>query len=115
MNKDAYKHVLQTYVRRPAVWVGLVAELIRTLLQRIWVAIIVAQIATNLAQGDIDAAKRHVVQFFVVYVVGAIIGALGDLVAIRAEDYEYEKLTIAYYCKLTGKDMSFYRDHQAGY
>lgn len=115
MNKDVFIHMLQTYGRRPGVWIGLVAEVVRTLMQRVWVAILVAQMAANLASGDLEAAKHHALCFFAVYIIGALIGAAGELIAVDAEDKEYERLLMAYYTKLTSKDMSFYRDHQTGY
>jgi ATP-binding cassette, subfamily B, bacterial len=115
MNREVYKHLLHTYGRRPAVWFGLFAEIVRTLLQRVVVAIIVAHIATALAGGDLETARHYAVWFLVVYVAGAIIGIAGELIATLAEDYEYENLTMVYYRKLTGKDMSFYRDNQTGY
>lgn len=115
MNKNVLIHMLQTYGRRPGVWIGLVAEIVRTLMQRVWVAILVAQMAANLASGDLEAAKYNALWFFAVYVIGALIGAAGELIAVDAEDREYERLLMAYYTKLTSKDMSFYRDHQTGY
>lgn len=115
MNREVYKHLLQTYGRRPAIWFGLAAEIIRTLMQRVWVAIIVAQIATSLVAGDMEAAKRNAFLFLIVYAAGAVIGTIGELTAVRSEDYEYETATPAYYRKLIGKDMSFYRDNQTGY
>jgi ATP-binding cassette subfamily B protein len=115
MNKEVYRHLLQTYGRLPGVWLGLCTEITRTAFQRVWVTIIVAQIATNLAAGNVPAAKHHVLMFLIVYAAGAIIGAIGDLVAIRSEDSRYERLEVDYYQRLTGKDMAFYRDHQTGY
>jgi len=115
MNKAVYRYLLQTYGRRTGVWLGFIAELIRTLLQRVWVTIIVAQIATSLASHDIASAKHYALLFLAIYIVGAIIGAIGEMVAISSEGAEYKKLTMSYYQKLIGKDMSFYRDNQTGY
>lgn len=115
MNREVYKHLLKTYGTRAGVWFGFVTELVRTLCQRVWVAILVAHIATSLAAGNIPAAKEYAIWFLAVYVAGAIVGAIGDLVAILSEDYEYERLIMQYHRKLTNKDMSFYRDNQTGY
>ena len=115
MNREVYRFLLQTFGRRPGIWAGVASEIIRTLCQRVWVTIVVAQIAAKLAAHDVAAAKHYVLLFFGVYIFGAAIGIIGDLIAIRAEDDEYEHVEIRFYKKLTNKDMSFYRDNQTGY
>lgn len=115
MNVEVYKYLLNTYGKRIGVWVGVASEVIRSLMVRVWVVIIMARIAANLAVHHISGAKHDVLYFLVVYIVGSIVGTSGDLVAILAEDYQYEELMVGYSAKLTGKDMSFYRDNQSGY
>lgn len=115
MNKEVYRHVLNTYGRNPGQWFGLLAEIVRTLISRVYVTILMAQVAANIASGDADSAKRHIIYFLIAYVAGAIIGAIGELVAVRTENDVYGRLMMVYYLKLTGKDMSFYRDSQTGY
>lgn len=60
MNKAVYKHFLQTYGRLLGYWVGFVFEIIRNLAVRVWIAVIVAQIAAHLSEGNIEGAKRSV-------------------------------------------------------
>lgn len=115
MNTDVYKQILQTYGRRWGYWVGVAAETTRTFILRVWIVVIVSSLATQLAVGDFEAAKRGIITFVVVYIVGIIVGAIGDMVALKAENTEYERLSVLFYKKLTGKDMAFYRDHQTGY
>jgi len=115
VNKQVYSFLLRSYGRRPGIWFGIVAEIIRTLLQRVVVTIIVAQLAADLASHNLASAQQHVLWFLVAYCGGALIGAAGDLVAVFTENSVYEKLGLAFYQKITGKDMSFYRDHQTGY
>jgi ATP-binding cassette subfamily B protein len=115
MNREVYRHLLQTYGKRPAVWFGFVAEFLRTALQRALTAIIVALLAASVADGNFDDARRYVILFLLTYVAGAIIGSIGDLFAVRSENLEYEHGILRYHKKLTGKDMSLYRDYQTGY
>ncbi|HSX33671.1 MAG TPA: ABC transporter ATP-binding protein [Candidatus Saccharimonadales bacterium] len=115
MNRAVYRHLLHTYGRQPLIWLGIITEFIRTIAQRMLVTVIVAHMAANLAAHHISTAKHDAVLFLVVYVSGALIGALGEISSIRAEDNEYQVLMMNFYRKLTGKDMSFYRDSQTGY
>lgn len=115
MNREVYKHLLRTYAARPGYWVGFFGEVIRSLLLRVWVAIIMAQIAVQLTEGNIAGAKQSAFYFLIIYAAGSIIGTIGDLVAHRSENKQYRPMSVVYYQKLTGKDMAFYRDNQAGY
>ena len=115
MNKEVYKHIWQSHGRDPAQWLGFFAEIIRTLLLRVVVMIIMAATATSIAAGDITGAKRYTLYFFLAYVVGSVIGTLGELLSVHAEDQQYGQRLMTFYVKLTGKDMSFYRDNQTGY
>lgn len=115
MNKEVYLHLLRTYGRNPGQWLGLIAEIIRTLFLRVWVIVIMAQATTAITAGDKDRAMQSILLLLVVQIVGAIIGLIGELVAIRSENIQYGKLMRAYHHKLTNKDMAFYRDHQTGY
>lgn len=115
MNKAVYKHLLNTYGRRASLWVGLVAEFVRVFIIRVYVVIIMAQVASHVASGNIEAAKRYTLYYLIAYIVGSVIGTLGELLSIRTENEQYEQLMISYHKKLIGKDMSFYRDNQTGY
>lgn len=115
MNRAVYKHLLSTYGRSLGYWFGVIAEFVRSIFLRVWVAIIVSQLAANIATGEFLSAQNNVILFIAVYAAGSIIGVLGELVALRAEDDIYEELAVSYHQKLTSKDMSFYRDHQTGY
>lgn len=115
MNRSVYKHLLSTFGRQPGYWVGFFCEIARSLLLRVVVTIILAQIAGNLAGGHADKARHEVFYFLFAYVIGVVIGAIGDLTSIRSENLEYRELLVEYYRKLVGKDMSFYRDNQTGY
>lgn len=81
MNKAVYRHLLQSFGRRPGVWIGLAAEVISGLFIRVWLVIVMAQVASDLAGGDIQSAKYNVFLFAVVYVVGSIIKTAGELIA----------------------------------
>lgn len=90
-------------------------EVARSVLMRVLQPLIVAAVAANLAKGDFSGAKRYVIYFFLTGVGGTAIGAVGDLISLRSENSQYAELIMAYYSKLTGKDMAFYRDNQSGY
>ncbi|HEU5187893.1 MAG TPA: ABC transporter ATP-binding protein, partial [Candidatus Saccharimonadales bacterium] len=115
MNKAVYKNLLQTHWSHRGYWFGVAAELIRSFVFRVWIVIILAEIATQLAAGNIEATRVHIISLVVVYVAGVLIGTIGEYSAVKAENHEYENLSVAFYRKLTGKDMAFYRDHQTGY
>jgi ATP-binding cassette subfamily B protein len=115
MNRDVYRHLLQTYAREPGWWFGVVTGLIKNYMLRVWAAILMAQTAADLAGNDLEAAKRHVLLFFVAYTVGPLVGALGEWIAINSENRLYGRLMERFFIKLTGKDMSFFRDNQSGY
>lgn len=115
MNREAYKYLFSTYGRNLGLWVGYVASVIQMLIVRVLVVIFMAQVAANLAAGDIEAAKSYTFYYLVAHIVGSVIGTVGELISIRNEDDEYEKLIVAFHKKLVGKDMAFYRDNQTGY
>lgn len=115
MNADIYRYLLRTYGKHPGYWAGFIGEVIRSLLVRVWVVIIMARIAANLAEHHIAAAKTDTLYFLIIYVMGSAIGAIGDLIATNTENSVYECLSVNYAEKLTSKDMSFYRDNQGGY
>ena len=115
MNREVYKHVLKTYGRNPGQWIGFFAEVIHVLILRVYIVIAAAQITTYVASGNIDAAKQSTLYLFGAYLVGAIIGTLGELLSIYTENQEYGRIALVYYRKLVGKDVAFYRDNQTGY
>jgi ATP-binding cassette, subfamily B, bacterial len=115
MNREVYKHLLNTYGRLPGMWLGIGAEIIRTILLRVIIVLFVAQAASNIAEGNFEAAQMNAVLFTILYIIGIIIGALGELLMVYTEDHEYGRLMTRYYQRLSTKDMSFYRDHQTGY
>lgn len=115
MNKKVYKHLLNTYGRQPAEWLGYLAETVRVLIIRVYVVIVMAQVASNIAGGDLASAKRHTLYYLVAYIIGTVIGTIGQLLSDRTENEVYRKLMVAYHKKLINKDISFYRDNQTGY
>lgn len=115
MNKEVYKYILKTYGRNVGQWVGFVAVASRTVVMRVYLVIVAAQITTDVALGDFLLAKQHTLYFFLAYLISAVIGTLGEILSINAENREYQKLMLSFYKKLVGKDISFYRDNQTGY
>lgn len=115
MYKSVYKHLLFTYGRRFGIWFGLGCELVRTFIVRVYVVIVMAQVATSLAAGNLDNAKKYTLYYLVIYIAGALIGTFGKLVSIRTENAQYEELMKTFHKKLVTKDMSFFRDNQTGY
>jgi ATP-binding cassette, subfamily B, bacterial len=115
MNREVYKHLWRTYGHNPSQWLGLVAELIRTLCIRIWTFALGAQVVADVAAGDTEAAKRHIVLLTVVAIGGAIAGVAGELLSLHSENKGYEELSLDFHQRLTNKDMALYRDNQTGY
>lgn len=96
-------------------WVGVAAELVRTIMLRVVSIFILAEITANITAGDISAAKTGIWMFLALNIVGMTVGVLGDVISVRSECNVYERLLMQFYSKLTNKDMSFYRDNQTGY
>lgn len=115
MNKEVYKYIFRTYGRDPRMWVGFFGVLIEAFIVRVYVVIIVAQIASNIAAGNIAAAKSHTLQYLIAYCIGVVFGIVGELLATKSEDDVYEDLSVDFHRKIIGKDMAFYRDNQTGY
>jgi ATP-binding cassette subfamily B protein len=115
MNRDVYSFLLRTYGRSPGYWAGFFAVVVQTILLRVVSVIVIAQLASNIAKGDLDAAKSNILMYLAVAVTGLIFKLIKDLVAPKAENGVYRGLMVSFYKKLVSKDMSFYRDHQTGY
>lgn len=115
MNREVHKYMLRTYGQNPAQWAGFVADIIRTVVMRVYIVIVMAQITTSLASGNSDAAKKYTLYFFIAYVGASLVGTVGDLLSTHAENQQYGRLMMTFYQKLVGKDISFYRDNQTGY
>lgn len=115
MNKEVYKHILATYGKNVGQWVGLVAEIIRLLIMRVYIVIPMARVTSSIASGDLYQAKRNTLYFLIAYVTGSIIGSFGEILSTDTENVQYNKSRLYFYQKLLGKDLSFYRDHQTGY
>lgn len=115
MNRAVYKQLFLIFGKNPGQWFGLAAEIIRSFLLRVFIVIMMAETASSLAAGNFDDAKRYTVYFLLAYIVGSVIGMVGDLVSLWSENHEYNNRLMYYHRKLTNKDMSFYRDSQTGY
>ncbi|MDP1620565.1 MAG: ABC transporter ATP-binding protein, partial [bacterium] len=115
MNKEVYKFIFRTYGHNLEQWIGFFAEVFRIAVMRVYMAIAIAQVTANVASGNFDAAKKYTLYFFFAYLAAAIIGTLGEILSNYTESKQYAKLSVAFYQKLVGKDVSFYRDNQTGY
>ncbi len=115
MNREVYKYVWASYGHSIKLRVGFFGVLIQMFVIRVYVAIVMAQVASNIASGDIASAKRHTLVYLIVYVIGTVIGTIGSLMCHSADNEIYGRQAIAFHKKLISKDMSFYRDNQTGY
>ncbi len=115
MNREVYAYILRTYGRNPLQWVGLAMEAFHVFVLRVYIVILMAQVTSSIAAGDLDAAKKYTLYFLLAYIVGAIVGTLAEMLSTYVEEKEYERQMITFYQKLVGKDISFYRDNQTGY
>src|SRR5690242_6578847 len=97
MNKEVYKHRFATYGRSVGIWVGYVAAIIQTFVVRVYVVIIMAQVASDIAAGNLNAAKNDTLYYLMAYIVGSVIGTLGELISIKSENEEYERLMVSYH------------------
>lgn len=115
MNLEVYKHVLKMYGRSPLFWLGILIEIIRTIIVRVVIVLLVAQAASQIAASDFQAAQLTALLFIGVYLVGIFLGGAAELMLYHTEEVHYRRSMIEYYRILTTKDMAFYRDHQTGY
>lgn len=115
MNTEVYRYLLRTYGKNPGQWIGFIAEIIRTLVIRVYIVVLMAQVTANIASGNLDAAKERAFSFFIAYALGTVIGTVGELLSAHTENQQYAELMKGFYQKMIGKDLSFYRDHQTGY
>lgn len=106
---------MRTYGRQPMVWVGLVTEVIRTILARIYVIYLTAQVVASIAAGDLTAATNYTIASLAVNLLATAIGFISDLPAAKVENKVYRQLSVDFHAALTSKDMEFYRNHQSGY
>lgn len=114
MNTQVYAFLFRTYGRSPKQWIAFLLEVIRTLVMRVYLVIVMAQVTSSIASGDLVAAKRYALFFLIAYILGAVTGMIGDFFALETNQV-YGRLMLAFYQKMVGKDLSFYRDHQTGY
>jgi len=115
MTAAVYKQFWSTFAKLPGFWVGLTAEVIRSLITRVAMVIILSQIVANVSTHNVHAATTNIIVFASIAIAATGIDAIGKLVAFHAENHEYERNVANYFSKLVGKDMSFYKDHQTGY
>ncbi|HSX32096.1 MAG TPA: ABC transporter ATP-binding protein [Candidatus Saccharimonadales bacterium] len=115
MIRDVYQYLLHTYGRHPGQWIGFGLVLASSLINRVVIVLIMARIITAIAGHDFVSAKHYTLYFLVAYLFGVVLWTVGELISIRSEDNEYERLMLAYHAKLIGKDMAFYRNNQTGY
>lgn len=69
----------------------------------------------SVSAGDFKRARSYILVYFISYVIGVVLGLIGDILGIKAENETYGKQAVDYYRRLTNKDMSFYRDNHTGY
>lgn len=74
---DVYRHLIRTYGRKPAQWLGYGLVLTATIINRIVIVLFMAAIAASIAGGDFEAARRNAVYFLLSYVAGSLIWTVG--------------------------------------
>lgn len=115
MNREVYAYLLKTYGRLPQFWVSMVLVVVQTVLMRVVSVIIIAGLAGQIATGDFEGAKVSVFMYLGVAIIGLAARLGKELIATLAENRLYDRLAVAYYKTMVGKDMAFFRDHQTGY
>jgi len=114
MKKAVYLHLWRNYGRLPLLWVGMLAEILRTAIVRVVAPVLVVKVIISMTAGNSPVAVHTLCYFFVIYVAGAMIGAGGELLSIRVTDKRYKTLLLGYYSCLLKKDMAFYRGSHTG-
>lgn len=112
---EVYRYFLRTFGRAPGYWVGWAGELVKITALRIIATVIISQVAAAITAGDFEAAKRHALTFLALHVGASILGTITTLVAVRSQNTTHNDVRMTFYKKITGKDLSFYRDNHTGY
>ncbi|MGB4759188.1 MAG: ABC transporter ATP-binding protein [Candidatus Saccharimonadales bacterium] len=107
--------MLATYGKRPVIWMGLVAEIVRTILFRVVTVFVLAAITAAMVAGNSEHAQFLILVYVVLFLAGMGAGLVSDLSAVKVENDEYHYRVMHFYERITHKDMAFYRDHQTGY
>ncbi len=55
-----------------------------------------AQVTTSIASGDLVAAKKYALYFFIAYIAGSIIGTVGEVISLYSENREYGRLMMTF-------------------
>jgi ATP-binding cassette, subfamily B, bacterial len=114
MKKAVYWHLWRNYGDLPLLWVGVLAEMLRTAIVRVMAPVLAVTIIVSLTAGDASAAKHTLSSFLAIYALAAVVGAGGELLSIRVTDKRYKSLLLNYYSRLLNKDIAFYRDDHTG-
>jgi ATP-binding cassette subfamily B protein len=115
MNNTALRHVLRTYGRSPGVWFAFGAEVVRAFLGRVVTVLLLAGMVAAVAEGNFDRAKELVIIWAAITLFTTVLSVFGELAGVRGENRTYGNLMLSYYEKLTGKDMTYFRDTHTGY
>jgi ATP-binding cassette, subfamily B, bacterial len=115
MNRDVYKHLLKSHLHRKLFWVSFTMEAIRTLVVRVYVVVLFADITGAVAAGDFEEARNKIILYTIVSLIAGVIGSVGEMIGFKTENNAYEVGTTKFYKKLVNKDLSFYKNSHSGY
>lgn len=115
MNRKVYAYVLGTYGRHIGYWIGFIATIGQTLINRVVLSIVLAHLASTVVRGDTGAARQIVILYFALGVGGLLLRYARDIIGNLTENKVYAESMVRYYNKLVAKDLAFYRDNQTGY
>ncbi|MCL2094599.1 ABC transporter ATP-binding protein/permease [Candidatus Saccharibacteria bacterium] len=109
-----YRFMLSSFGREWRIWVALMVRtiswVIRTTVQPILLAMVLAQ----LAQGDFESLPRTVLFFAIVSVVSGVMSPIAAVLGIAGESIAYKGVSLGYFKKLVSLDTGFFVDNMSG-
>lgn len=114
MRKAVYRHLWRNYGDLPRLWVGVLAEVLRTTVVKVVAPVLVVKVIISITVGSAPVAVHTLCSFLGIYVLGTVIGVGGELLSIRVTDRRYKRLLLNYYSRLLNKDIAFYRNNHTG-
>ena len=114
-NWIVYKHLFNIYIKHRQIWLGFVLDAIKVVLLSIVQPIVASNFVLNLSTNNIAGAKKTLVIFTVISLVGGVLKSFAGLIAIKIENPMYIKSMQQYLINLMNSDYAFFTNSPTGY
>lgn len=114
-NRVVYRHLFETYGRSWQVWLGFLLEIVKVILLAVVQPIVASSFVLNLSTNNISEAKKTLVIFVSISLVGGIIESAIGLISHSKENLIYINSMRKYLVNLMNSDYSFFTNSSTGY